>query len=121
MSKSNQDFYFPLYENLDSRVKTNKKMTISAVEKLGRSIEEINMSDDQAAKELIYVLIITHAIKNNIPINFIDKKLPYNGTLDEDNSATWKNIHDFPDKLLFIIETFISTHEKAGLTKDFDP
>lgn len=116
------DFYFPLYDVLEKSIKTKKKMTISCVETLGSLIEEINISDDTSAKNLIYMLIVIHAIKNNEAdsLDLNQKKLPYEGKIDEENRILWRDIHNFPDKLLFILETFIKKHKESGISKNSD-
>ena len=100
--------FFPLYSDIISNCK-GKKVTIKRKKLLSKQIEELNHN----AKEIVYVLIFSHSVKENVEDLFnCCRKINHDNTVD----LNW-NINHFPNELCELLEIFLEKERKSEYEK----
>lgn len=101
--------FFPLYSDIISSCK-GKKVTIKRKKLISKQIEELKHN----VKEIVYVLIFCHSVKENTEDLYqCKRKINHDNTVD----LNW-NINDFPNELCEILEIFLEKERKSEQQKN---
>ena len=102
---------FPLYDNLNSEIKTSSPLTVKEKEEFISQVKII----DKDGRDLVYTLIQYFFLINKKTEDEIVNTVPYNGVItpSENNTYNVKFIYtEFPTRLQRILYNYIKLHQK---------
>lgn len=100
--------FFPLYSDIICKCE-GKKVTIKRKKNILKEIEEL----DHHTKELIYILIFSHSLKENSEDLFkCTRKINHDNTVD----LTW-NLNEVPYEICEMLEIFLEKEKKSKIEK----